>query len=102
MAKEKMVCPISKGMCVDCSIYRGRHYYLCFSKGYHGSFLKSGLIDEIKIKSKAGTDAKFGMPDVILTSPKCIRNIEDRIMDVQLCNRKDSIEEKSMVLPKAE
>jgi len=84
MAKEKMVCPISKTMCVDCSIYRGRHYYLCYSKGYQGSFLESGLIDELKTESKAGTDVKFGMPDFILTSPKCIRNIEDKIMDMQL------------------
>jgi len=86
MAKEKMVCPISKGICVDCAIYRGRHYYLCYSKGYHGSLLESGLIDNLKVKPNAGTDVKFGMPDNILTSPKCIRNIEDRIMDMQLCS----------------
>ena len=23
-------CPFSKGACRDCSVYRGRHYYLCF------------------------------------------------------------------------
>ncbi|MCX5817997.1 MAG: hypothetical protein NTX75_17420 [Proteobacteria bacterium] len=86
MAKEKMICPISKTMCVDCAIYRGRHYYLCFSKGYHGSLLESGLIDNLKMKPKEATDVKFGIPDNILTSPNCIQNIEDKIMDMQLCN----------------
>lgn len=84
MAKEKMVCPISKTMCVDCAIYRGRHYYLCFSKGYRGSLLESGLIDNLKMKPEEGTDVKFGMPDNILTSSKCIKNIEDIVMNMDM------------------
>jgi hypothetical protein len=84
MAKEKMVCPVSKTMCIDCAIYRGRHYNLCFSKGYRGSLLESGLIDNLKVKPKEETDVKFGMPDKMLTSSKCINNIEDIVMNMDM------------------
>lgn len=30
MAKVKMTCPFSGKPCRECSVYRGRHYYLCF------------------------------------------------------------------------
>jgi len=80
MAKEKMMCPISKGMCVDCAIYRGRHYYLCFAKGYHGSLLDSELIDSMKQKREAKEDdKKFGIPDEVLTNSKWIHNVEELI-----------------------
>ncbi len=36
MAKEKMICPFSKGVCQECPQYRGRHYYLCFCTKYRG------------------------------------------------------------------
>jgi hypothetical protein len=36
MAKEKMLCPFSGKLCKECPLYRGRHYYLCFSKNYRG------------------------------------------------------------------
>jgi len=36
MAKWKMNCPFSGKGCKECSIYRGRHYFLCFSKRYRG------------------------------------------------------------------
>ena len=36
MAKQKLLCPFSKGLCVECAIYRGRHYYLCFAEDYRG------------------------------------------------------------------
>ncbi len=84
MAKEKMVCPISKGLCVDCSIYRGRHYYLCFSKGYHGCLLESDEIEELKTDLKAGKDVKFGMPDDLRTSSKCLSNIEDIVINLDM------------------
>ncbi len=31
-----MNCPFSGKGCKECSIYRGRHYFLCFSKRYRG------------------------------------------------------------------
>ncbi|MFC1934049.1 hypothetical protein ACFLWC_04845 [Chloroflexota bacterium] len=42
MAKEDMTCPFSGKLCGDCALYRGRHYYLCFSKKYQGNLEKSG------------------------------------------------------------
>ena len=36
MAKIAMMCPFSRKLCKECAIYRGRHYYLCFSKEYRG------------------------------------------------------------------
>lgn len=88
MAKEKMVCPISKGMCVDCAIYRGRHYYLCFSKEYHGCLLESGEIEQLKNESKLVKGSEFVFPEEMLKSSKCIENIEDIVMkmDMQVPN----------------
>jgi len=36
MAKVKMICPFSKGLCVECAQFRGRHYYMCFCSRYRG------------------------------------------------------------------
>jgi hypothetical protein len=83
MARVKMVCPITKGVCTECPIYRGRHFYLCFSKEYHGASLEADQIDELKAYYKspdpAGQDATFGMPDDIQLSPKCIQNVEELV-----------------------
>ncbi|MBA7608230.1 hypothetical protein ES703_15406 [subsurface metagenome] len=42
MAKEEMICPFTGILCRECALYRGRHYYLCFSKKYRGHIEKSG------------------------------------------------------------
>jgi hypothetical protein len=42
MAKEDMLCPFSGKLCRECPLYRGRHYYLCFSKKYRGHLEKPG------------------------------------------------------------
>jgi hypothetical protein len=42
MAKEEMLCPFSGKLCRECPLYRGRHYYLCFSKKYRGHLEKAG------------------------------------------------------------
>jgi hypothetical protein len=81
MTKVKMVCPISKGVCVECAIYRGRHFYMCFSKEYHGVSLGAEQIDELKAQYKStdnnGHDEKFGMPDDIQKSSQWIHNVEE-------------------------
>jgi len=79
MAKFKMACPITGGMCVECAIYRGRHYYLCFSRDYHGSLMEPEQIERLKPKSSTPKDEKFGMPDEIPLSAGCIKNVEDLI-----------------------
>jgi hypothetical protein len=40
MAKEEMLCPFTGKLCGECPLYRGRHYYLCFSKKYRGHLEK--------------------------------------------------------------
>jgi hypothetical protein len=42
MAKEDMLCPFSGKFCRECALYRGRHYYLCFSKKYRGHLERPG------------------------------------------------------------
>jgi hypothetical protein len=44
MAKAIIVCPLTGGACVKCSLYRGRHYNLSFSEHFQG------------IKNKKDTD----------------------------------------------
>jgi hypothetical protein len=81
MAKVQMVCPFSKGPCVECSVFRGRHYYFCFMKGHRGSVVdpaqfKKDLAAEIHVEIK-----KFGMPnptDVPLGST-VIRDVEQLV-----------------------
>jgi hypothetical protein len=36
MAKQEMICPFSGGLCEECPLYRGRHYFLCFCDQYRG------------------------------------------------------------------
>ncbi|MCX8021780.1 MAG: hypothetical protein N2745_03310 [Syntrophorhabdaceae bacterium] len=81
MAKVKMACPISKGPCVDCAIYRGRHFYLCFSKEYRGVSLGLDQIEELKAqykKDKNGQD-KIEVSEDIMKSPNWIEDVEDLV-----------------------
>jgi hypothetical protein len=81
MARVKMICPITKGPCVECAIYRGRHFYMCFSKKYHGVSLGAEQIDELKAQYKSKDnndhDKKFGMPDDIQKSSQWMHNVEE-------------------------
>jgi hypothetical protein len=36
MSKIPMLCPFSKNLCRECTVYRGRHYYMCLRKEYRG------------------------------------------------------------------
>jgi hypothetical protein len=36
LAKREMICPFFGGLCKNCAVYIGRHYYLCFSTDYRG------------------------------------------------------------------
>jgi len=50
MAKTPMRCPFNDKLCVECTLYRGRHYYLCNCEHYRGY---------IKPKNKVITDGKL-------------------------------------------
>jgi hypothetical protein len=41
LAKVKMICPFSGKYCKECSLYRGRHYLLCFNNNYRGYLKES-------------------------------------------------------------
>jgi len=36
MAKDKVKCPFSNKLCIECALYRGRHMNLCYVHDYHG------------------------------------------------------------------
>jgi hypothetical protein len=50
MAKTPMRCPFNDKLCIECTLYRGRHYYLCNCEHYRGY---------IKPKNKVITDGKL-------------------------------------------
>jgi hypothetical protein len=78
MAKHKMICPFSGTACIECAIYRGRHYYLCYSAAYRGSSFDPERIRELK-KAEAAEEpgTTFGMPEKIDVGASCIRNVEE-------------------------
>jgi len=53
MAKIPMLCPFSKEMCQECTVYRGRHYYICFRKEYRGYLGEKGYIKEFPSEGKS-------------------------------------------------
>ena len=56
MAKLKMLCPYSRQMCRECSVFRGRHYYLCLCKEYRGYVGEEKDKPEPKKVSPAGKE----------------------------------------------
>jgi hypothetical protein len=64
MAKEDMLCPFSGKLCKECPLYRGRHYYLCFSKKYRGHLEKSEGVTKGTNPgtSEAKPDEQFEVP----------------------------------------
>ncbi len=71
MTKIKMLCPFSKKACRECSLYRGRHHYLCLYPSYGGSLKDE--VDERKKKAlsifREGFE-KFELPERLIPSPK--------------------------------
>jgi hypothetical protein len=47
MAKSPVRCPFNGKLCIECTLYRGRHYYLCNCEHYRGY---------IKPNNKVNTD----------------------------------------------
>jgi hypothetical protein len=74
MARVKMMCPISKEACTECPIYRGRHFYLCFSKEYHGVSFGAEQIDELKalytLQDNTGQEKNLGCSMICNTAPR--------------------------------
>jgi len=36
MKRDATKCPLSRRSCINCSLYRGRHFNLCFQDHYRG------------------------------------------------------------------
>jgi hypothetical protein len=70
VAKEKMMCPFSGGLCKECALYRGRHYYLCFYEKYRGYLGEPGESAKQNPSFVPGTrsNGSFEMPSIIRTS----------------------------------
>jgi hypothetical protein len=70
MAKEDMICPFSGKLCRECSIYRGRHYYLCFCQQYRGYVAKSEPASKANGPVSAGANPgdQFNFPSIATTS----------------------------------
>ena len=78
MAKHKILCPISGAACTECPVYRGRHYYLCYSAAYKGTSFDPARIKELKeAEKKKEHDKTFGMPKKIDVGAQCRRNVEE-------------------------
>ena len=78
MKRVKMACPITGGKCLECPVYRGRHFYLCFTKDEESL----EAIREIRNKHRLEleqADGTFGIADFfnIPDSPTWLHNIED-------------------------
>ncbi len=82
MAKHKILCPISRTACTECAIYRGRHFYLCYSAAYKGSSFDPERIKELKkSEEKNVPDETFGMPENIEVGSQCINNFEEYVIE---------------------
>ena len=70
MAKIKMMCPFSGRLCQDCSLYRGRHYYLCFCGRYRGCINEDRETVGVAVSQDSEPDDKdrFEIPTEKLTS----------------------------------
>jgi hypothetical protein len=80
MSKQFMTCPFSKGKCIECAIYRGRHAEICFAAGYHGGEFKSLM--EKKVKPRNGcTDVKVEFPEINDISSKWLKDVENCVID---------------------
>jgi hypothetical protein len=77
MAKAKMACPISRGACVECAIYRGRHYYLCYAPKYRGHTMEPRSGQQGGHSGSKERDFTFGIPEGVELGSKCIRNVEE-------------------------
>jgi hypothetical protein len=78
MAKGK-ICPISKKMCNNCSLYIGRHYYTCMTKDESSKRLVQEILERKKKYAESKNDGKLGQSDFesVPETGSWYENIED-------------------------
>jgi len=82
MAKEDMLCPFTGKLCRECSLYRGRHYYLCFNKKYRGHLEKPG--GNTKVIKPLTSEAKPGWQfEVPAKMPSAIDPFKTPMADIR-------------------
>jgi len=89
VAKHKILCPISHTVCTECAIYRGRHFYLCYSTAFKGSAFDPERIRQFKeAEKKKEPDKTFGMPETVEVGPQCINNFEEYAIEKEFATLK--------------
>jgi hypothetical protein len=92
VAKHKILCPISHTACTECAIYRGRHFYLCYSAAYKGSSFDPDRIRQLKeAEKKKESDKTFGIPEAIEVGSQCINNFEEYAIEKEFAALKRQI-----------
>jgi hypothetical protein len=67
-----MICPFSGKYCKECSLYRGRHYFLCFKDKYRGYIKEYAKISAKNIDSNNRGKAKDLFELTALTDSKSL------------------------------
>jgi hypothetical protein len=84
-----MECPFSKSFCVECAVYRGRHFSLCFTKKYRGYEWEMGQCMKLEFQGPYGEeDSAFRIPTNIPTLSTVIFNVEDLTEDEEFTRLK--------------
>jgi hypothetical protein len=78
MTKVAMLCPFSKGRCIECAVFRGRHYGLCFKTRYEA---RDDEVTKTKAYAARKLDTKWEVPPEFVLGGGCIRDIEDWDLD---------------------
>jgi len=77
-------------MCTECPIFRGRHFYLCFGKAFHGSEWGMTRYSTVEYRnSDRNNDKTFGMPADISLSSSVISDVEDVIQKEDFAGLKE-------------
>jgi hypothetical protein len=84
MKKAKMVCPFTGGKCVECLLYRGRHYNLCFSEHFQSIKNKRIISRDLRV-GETTEDYRHQIPgNLFLGTLNVMSNIEDIIVKEEL------------------
>lgn len=84
MKKAKMPCPFTGGRCVECSLYRGRHYNLCFSEHFQNIKNKRSINKHLRVGEKR-EDYRHQIPgNLFLGTLNVMSNIEDIVVKQEL------------------
>jgi hypothetical protein len=86
MAKTPMLCPFNNKICSECSLYRGKHYYLSTCKQYRG-YIEPNNLDSI---SRSRQPVDFNSIKLLLepwsdgsNNPEAVPDIKLKVLDIE-------------------